>query len=937
MTFSSAPSGRVERAVSVAVFGGLRLLRPNVDLMGRPPRERLILASLIAARGQTVSIGEFVDVLWGDEPPSTAVNQVQRHVGELRRLLEPELPARATGAVVLGAGAGYRLDPAVIESDLQRVSELWSDARRSSAETAALSYVEALGLAAGTPFSGLGWAALARPSFAAVERDRIALALDAAECALALRDPSSLAAAIESVAADAPLDERLQARLVTLLARCGRRADAIAVYDAARRRLWDELAIAPGPELQAAVDQLLSEDERAAPGADVPRKLPLAPAAVVDRAGIRALLDETTANALRGEPAILSISGMAGIGKTTLAVQWAHSVADRFPDGQLFINLRGYAPAGESLSDTEALGQLLADLGGSVAGIQGGADPLREAYRRAIGGRRMVVVIDNAADADQARSLLPGVPGCLVIITSRSHLPGLVVQDGAVPVPLHRLSDEESRRLLVRRLGEDRVRSDPASIDSIVASCAGLPLALALAAASAAGSREAMHDVADDLSATASALDVLSLDADNDLRSTFEWSYRALSDDAARMFRLASVHPGVTHPRAALASIAGFGLARTSAILGELVGANMFVAVAKGEFAVHDLLRAYAHELAERTGERAGAQRRLVGHYVHMTRRAYLAFGRPAVVEVESPPPIAEAISGFESSDDAVRWFLAERKALLETFGVALLLGLDREAALIALDWRPIRQAVDAPSIMIESIAQATDAARRCGDEHLEVELRRDLAVNLGMSGHEAESQHHFEQVLATYRAWGDDVGESNTLRNLGHLRVDPSKRLSLTAQSVAAARRSGRSDILAISLVTYAWAMLMYGTTDELADAAAEADQHVVISESDYLVPYVAVYRAIVHARRGEFVECLDLVQTTRDSLDVMIQAYGAMATVIAAAGADLREQAYEASERFDRLVRDHEEFMTKDYESTIMRPWMDDAIAGMERRLAR
>ena len=736
----------------------------------RPPRERLILASLVAARGRTVPTGELVDVLWGDDPPSTAVNQVQRHVGELRRLLEPELPARATGTAVLGAGEGYRLDPTVIRSDLQRVAELWSEAQRSAGVDAARRYLEALEVAAGSPFTGLGWETLARPAFASVERDRIALTHDAADCALQLRDPSSLVAGIEHIAADAPLDERLQAKVVTLLARCGRRADALAVYDAARRRLWDELSIAPGAELQGAVDHILSDDEQVAPGADAPRKLPLAPAGVVDREGIRNLFEETAASALRGEPAILTISGMAGIGKTTLAVQWAHSIADRFPDGQLFINLRGYAPAGEALSDEDALGQLLADLGGSVADVQGGDGPLREAYRRAIGGRRMVVVIDNAADVEQVRSLLPGVPGCLVIVTSRSHLSGLIVQDGAVSVPLGRLTDAESRRLLVRRLGEARVQSDPSSIDSIVASCAGLPLALALAAASASGAREAMHDVVDGLSATASALDALSLDTDNDLRSTFEWSYRVLSSDAARLFRLASVHPGVTHPRAALASIAGFDLTRTSSTLAELVGANLFVIVAKGEFAVHDLLRIYAHELAGGTYERVEAQRRLVGHYVHMTRRAFLAFGRQPVVEVETAPPVPDAISSFESSDDAVRWFFAERRAVLETFATALSLGLDREAALIALDWRPMRQAVDAPSIMIEAIAQATDAAKRCGDERLEVELRRDLAVNLGMCGRKAESKSHLESVLETYRRWGDHAGESNTLRNLGHI-----------------------------------------------------------------------------------------------------------------------------------------------------------------------
>ena len=920
----------------MVVFGGMRLLRPQVDLTTRPPRERFILASLVAARGRTVSIGELVDSLWGDEPPSSAVNQVQRHVGELRRQLEPELPARAVGTAVLGAGEGYRLNPAVVQSDLDRVAELWADARRSPAAQAESAYLEALELAAGSPFSGLGWETLARPAFAAVERDRIALALDAAECALQLRDPSSLDAAIERIAADAPLDERLQARLVTLLARRGRRADAIAVYDAARHRLWEELLIAPGAELQAAVDDILSDDGPVPSNADVPRKLPLAPAGVVDRAGTRKLLEETTENALRGEPAILAISGMAGIGKTTLAVQWAHSVADRFPDGQLYINLRGYAPAAGAMSDTEALGQLLADLGGSVVGIQGGDGPLREAYRRAFAGRRMIVVIDNAAEAEQARSLLPGVPGSLVIVTSRSHLPGLVVQDGAVPVQLPRLTDEESRHLMVRRLGAARVEADPASIDSIVASCAGLPLALALSAAAASGSGDAMHDVADGLSATASALDVLAIDTENDLRSTFEWSYRALSDDAAQIFRLASVHAGVTHPRAALASIAGFDLARASATLAELVGANMFVTVAKGEFAVHDLLRIYAHELADGTPERMEALRRLVGHYVHMTRSAFLTFGRTPVVEVESSSPVPEAIGTFESSDDAVRWFFAERKAILDAFAVALSLGMDREAALIALDWRPMRQATDAPSSMLEEVAQATDAAVRCGDERLEAELRRDLAVNLGMSGREAEAQQEFQRVLAAYREWGDHAGESNTLRNLGYLATDSRERLSLTAQSVEAARRSGRGDILAISLVTHAGIVQMIGTTEELTELLVETDHWVVESGSDYLAPYVAVYQALLHARRGEFDACLELVESTRGSLDVMIQVHGAMATAIACAGTNRAEAAYEARDRFDRLARDHEAFLMKDDEVSGMRPWMDDALAEMERRLS-
>ncbi|WP_164863513.1 BTAD domain-containing putative transcriptional regulator [Agromyces sp. LHK192] len=912
----------------------MRVLRPSVDLTARPQRERIILAALIAARGKAVSIGELVDLLWGEDPPATAINQVQRHVGELRRLLEPDLPARAAGTAVLGTGAGYRIDTGVVATDLEQVAGLWADSRQRSPEDAAIGYLTALELAAGAAFGGLGWETLSFPAFQSIERDRIALAIDAAECALSLRDPGPLATLISNVADDAPLNEALRAKLITLLSRCGRRAEAIAIYDATRRRLWEELTIAPGVELQAAVDEILA-DEPTADSSMAPRGLPLAPAATVDRAGVQDLLDEATESAARGESAVLLISGMAGIGKTTLALQWAHAIADRFPDGQLFVNLSGYAPPGESVTETDALREWLADLGGSVAGIQGGVAALRDAYRRAMAGRRMVIIIDNAADVDHVRSLLPGAPGCLVIVTSRAVMPGLLVQDGAIPVPLRRLTVEESRRLLARRLGEARVQADTAAIESIVASCAGLPLALALAAASASGSREAMHEVVDGLSAAASALDVLALDAKNDLRSAFDWSYRSLSDDAATLFRLSSVHPGTTHPRAALASIAGFDLRRTAAAASELVAANMFVTVATGEYAVHDLLRLYGREMTEGTPERDAARRRSVSHYVHTARNAYLAFGRPPVVEVASPPPIAEAIATFASPDDATRWFLAERKAIIETFGIALSLGLDREAALIALDWRPMRQTVDAPSTMIEEIRRATDAASRSGDERLEVELRRDLAVNLGLCGQDDESQEHFARVLERYRSWGDDVGESNTLRNLAYLATEFTGRLDLSRKSVEAARRSERSDILSIALVSYAVALLIDGDLEQLDDVTAEAAFHIETSGAEYLAPYVSAYRAMLSARRGQFDEALALIATIDGSLDVMIQAYSAMITTIAEAGANRRESAHAARERFERIVHDHTEFLSNDFEGTIMRPWIDEAIAAMETRL--
>ncbi|WP_022885047.1 AfsR/SARP family transcriptional regulator [Glaciibacter superstes] len=931
---STSPRGPEHGDVYVLTFGGLRLAVPEIEISHRPPRELLILARLLVARGKVVSTSMLVDTLWGDAPPASAFNQVQRHIGELRRLFEPRLAARSTGRMVLGVGEGYRLDISLVDSDIERSSRLWAKARASATAEALELYSEALALVAGPVLSGMPWTVLTRPEFEVIERDRVALALDAADCALAAGDSSTVLGAIEAIAAAAPLDERLQARLIRMLGRSERRADAIAVYDKTRQNLMQELEVAPSKALQSALDEVVKGDRADQDsGPNVPRRLPLSPASLVERVGIRSVLEDGTARASNGEPALIVVSGMAGIGKTTLAVEWAHSVADSFPDGQLFVNLGGFDRAGHALTISEALGHLLEDLGVSLAAIRGGEDERRDVYRRAIAGKRIIVVLDNATDAKQVRSLLPGSQGSLVIVTSRGQLTGLIVQDGAVSLSLSRLGAEESRELLTRRLGSARVAANRSAVDSIIASCAGLPLALALAAAaSASGSANAMNDVAGGLAATASALDVLSLDATNDLRTTFEWSYRALTEDAAWVFQVASVHPGTQISLRALSSIANLDLGRTSAASAELVVSNMLTLVSKDQFALHDLLRVFASELAERAQVVEAAQIRLVEYYVHSTRRAFLSFGRPSVAELKSSPPITSAIAEFRAPDDAIRWFLTERQALIATFELALALGLDRSAALLALDWQPMRQTVDSAYELVESCELATEAAVRVGEPALEAELRRNMASHWGAAGQVERALGELESVLLSFRERGDEVGEANALRNMSELAHDRAAAVAYSERSVAAARRSGRSEILAVSLISYSDWLRDEASAQQLWDMSVEAEQLVNDSGSEYLRPYLNVNLALAHAFLGHYVEALAQIEAEEGSLDLEIQASHLAVTALALAGLGQPSPARAASNSFDSLVRDYPDFFLKVRDAHALRTHIDAALAASD-----
>jgi hypothetical protein len=445
---------------------------------------------------------------------------------------------------------------------------------------------------------------------------------------------------LRELTAKHPLRERLWAQLMTALAGCGRLGEALQAYEHFRARLVEELGIDPSPQLQelhrAALRGELTTTATGRGESRPPQRqrwLPPAqlPANVAGFSGrarylsrLQALLeDHGTDPEGPSEVVISAITGPAGVGKTTLALHWAHQVADRFPDGQLYVNLKGFHRSGNAMAPAEALRGFLAALGVPPDRLPSDLDSLVGLYRSRLAGRRILVLLDNARDADQVRPLLPGSPTCLAIVTSRDQLVSLVATEAARLLVLDLLSPDEAHTLLARRLGADRLAAEPAATSEIITRCARLPLALAIVAARAITCPdhplEALAaDLRDPHHGTLAAL--TTGDASTDIRAVFSGSYRTLSPAAARLFRLLALHRGPDIDRTAAASLAALPAHQVRGLLGELTRVHLLTERSPGGYAFHDLLRAFASELCETHDPeeaRRDAQARMLDRYLH--------------------------------------------------------------------------------------------------------------------------------------------------------------------------------------------------------------------------------------------------------------------------------------------------------------------------------
>jgi tetratricopeptide (TPR) repeat protein len=465
---------------------------------------------------------------------------------------------------------------------------------------------------------------------------------------------------------------------------------------------------------------------------------------------------------------VAAIAGTAGIGKTALAVHWAHRVADRFPDGQFYVNLRGFDPSGSPLAPAAAVRGFLDALQVSPQGIPASLEAQAGLYRSLLAGKRMLVLLDNARDAGQVAPLLPGAPGCLVLVTSRNQLPGLVAAAGAHPVALDLLSRDEAVQLLARRLGDDRVAADPAATDELVTRCAGLPLALAIVAA-----RAATHPgfplavLAEQLRQAHDGLHGFDAgDTTTDARAVFSWSYRALSAPAARVFRLLGLNPGADVTIGAAASLAGLPPAQVRPLLAELAGAHLVTEHTPGRYAFHDLLRAYAGELAHTmdTGtDRRAATHRLLDHYLHIAHAADLLLYRHGETITLTPPQPGVAAAHLGDYDQAMAWFTAEHRVLLAAIDHAARTGFDRHACQLA--WTLFvflhRQGHWHDRAAIQHAA--LDAARRLGDRAAQARAHRFLGFAYADLGRFHDAHLHLRRALELSGEIGDPAGQAWT------------------------------------------------------------------------------------------------------------------------------------------------------------------------------
>jgi DNA-binding SARP family transcriptional activator/Tfp pilus assembly protein PilF len=840
-------SGDDEERLRVEILGPVRAWQGGSELRLGAPQQRGVLAVLATAANRVVSRAELIDALWGERPPASAANGVHVFVAQLRRLLEPQRARREQGAILLTTGRGYelKLDPDHLDAEV--FDRQITEARQQHAEgslTASIRSLEtALELWRAAPLADMPgpWAEIERVRLTEL---RLSAVEERFEVMLALGRHVEAATQLAGLAREYPLRERFSGQLMLALYRCGRRADALAAYSVTRKALVGELGIEPSAALRSVHERVLTADptldfaSRAGPAIGeskaqpAPRELPADVAGFTGRARELAQLDGllNAADAEVGAPAIAVVTGTAGVGKTALALRWAHRALAVFPEGQLYVDLRGYDPD-QPIAPGDALAGFLRALGVAERDVPARVDERATRFRTLLADRRVLVVLDNAATEEQVRPLLPGSSSCAVLVTSRDALAGLVARHGARRIELDLFAPDDALGLLRALLG-GRVDADPEAASTLCEQCARLPLALRVAAEfAAAHPGMSLAALTAELSDEQRRLDLLAAggDARSAVSAVFSWSYRHLPQAAARAFRLLSLHPGPDFDVFAAAALTGRDLAEGRRVLGVLARGYLIRPTWVDRYDMHDLMKAYGAQLADdedSAAERRAALTRLFDHYVaaaaaameglagadrgHPTGTATATQGsttRVQPVQLVQPVQPMQQIPPVHDPAAARVWLDAERTVLIAVAAYTAANGWTAHATRLAATlFRYLDDGHYTDAITVHG--SALQAARRGGDRAAEATALTNLGIahwrqgryeaacdhhrqalaifqeiddqpgrarawgNLGVvawqQGRSDEARGHHEQALAVYRATGDQQGQARAQSNLG-------------------------------------------------------------------------------------------------------------------------------------------------------------------------
>ncbi|GIH15550.1 AfsR/SARP family transcriptional regulator [Rugosimonospora africana] len=743
-------------------------------------RERCLLGILLLEAGTTVSADRLVDLLWDGVPPGGARANLHAHISRLRGRIDPDGQG-TMGIRLITRGGGYLVETDPERVDAHRFRALVSRAGSLSdpAERSA-TLSEALALWRGPLLADVASDRLRERIGIELTEGRMLATEMMIEAELAAGRIEEAIVELTALIAQYPMRERPRAQLMRALYQSGRQADALKVFADTRRLLIDELGVEPGPELQRVQRQILAgEADQAAgqapadPAAEPATRRNDLPGDVADFTGreeeMNRLLDLLVRNT--GAPAAVTISafdGMAGIGKTALAVHAAHALSGRYPDLQLFINLRGHTVGQEPVTPATALDTLLRTLGVPPGAIPEDLDERSALWRAELANRRAVVVLDDATSAAQVRPLLPGTPTCLALITSRRRLTDL---EAAHAVSLDVLPPGDAQALLRRVAGGERTAGDPAAVAEVVRLCGYLPLAIRISGARLR-TRPAwtVRHLVERLAERRHRLPEFAT-GDRSVEAAFALSYEHLDADRQRLFRLLGLAPGAEFDAYLAAAVAELDLNDASLLLEDLVDVHLLQQPAPGRYRFHDLLREHAEAVATRTEPepvRREATGRALDYYLHTTAVAMrrLDSREPVVTIQAARPPVHSPLLGDTAA--ALDWLDAEYGTLIAAVGYAAEHGWDAHAwqlpHLLQLYLNLRFRTADWLSTHRSGLA----AARRLADRLAEAEMLKNLGLGQWAAGDSREAIELYRQALPIYRETGNQHGEGDTLNNLG-------------------------------------------------------------------------------------------------------------------------------------------------------------------------